>query len=195
MSMGAYYLWHLNYAPFTGRMRMIDMSPERERVIGTISFNSFLANHNVLPPNHPSTILVKRVGYRIAQAAGMNDLPWEFKVVDSPMINAACLPGGKVVVFNGLLQLLNYREDALAVVLAHEAAHVLARHTAEKLAFTQLLLWAEFAVNLVFQARFMTNWISALAVRLPYGPPAGDGGGPHRPAAARAHVPLPARGR
>eukprot|EP00291_Cryptomonas_curvata_P017632 CAMPEP_0172170684 /NCGR_PEP_ID=MMETSP1050-20130122/11416_1 /TAXON_ID=233186 /ORGANISM="Cryptomonas curvata, Strain CCAP979/52" /LENGTH=124 /DNA_ID=CAMNT_0012841917 /DNA_START=325 /DNA_END=696 /DNA_ORIENTATION=+ len=112
--------------------------------------------------------MVRRVGMRIASASGMEQLPWDFRVVDSPIVNAACLPGGKVVVFTGLLELFEYREDALAVVLAHEAAHALARHSAEQLGFTQLLLWAEFAVNLVLHARFVTHWLSTFAGRLPY---------------------------
>jgi len=56
-------------------------------------------------------------------------------------VNAACLPGGKVVVFKGLLDLFKHDETALAVVLCHEAGHVIARHGAEQLGFANLLLW------------------------------------------------------
>lgn len=164
----AYYVWHLDRAPFTGRIRMIDMSREREYQLGDTNFRALLAHQTVLPDGHPASVMVKRVGSRIAEASGMEKLPWEFRVVSSPVVNAACLPGGKVVVFTGLLQLLEFREDALAVVLAHEAAHAFARHSAEQLGFVQVLLWAEFAVNLVFNAPFITRWLSTFAGRLPY---------------------------
>ena len=167
-SLAAYYIWHLDRAPFTGRLRMIDMSRERELELGTSNFRALLAHQALLPETHPASILVKRVGIRIAEASGLQQLPWEFRVVASPVVNAACLPGGKVVVYTGLLELLEFREDALAVVLAHEAAHALARHSAEQLGFIQVLLWAEFAVNLVFNARFITRWLATFAGRLPY---------------------------
>ncbi len=175
-SVAAYYFYHLDRAPFTGRTRMIDMSREREYELGNANFRALLTHQVVLPDSHPASAMVRRVGMRIASASGMEQLPWDFRVVDSPIVNAACLPGGKVVVFTGLLELFEYREDALAVVLAHEAAHALARHSAEQLGFAQLLLWAEFAVNLVFHARFITHWLSTFAGRLPY-----RSGAPRRP--------------
>ncbi len=57
----------------------------------------------------------------------LQGLDWEFAVVKNPVPNAFVVPGGKVVVFSGLLDLLS-SEDELAAVLAHETAHVLARH-------------------------------------------------------------------
>ena len=55
------------------------------------------------------------------------DLDWEVVVINSPDTNAGALPGGKFVVFTGLLRLLD-DEDELAAVIAHEVAHVVARH-------------------------------------------------------------------
>jgi metalloendopeptidase OMA1, mitochondrial len=64
-------------------------------------------------------------------------LNWEFIVVDDPRnVNAMVAPGGKVVVYTGLLKILK-SEKELAAVLAHEVAHILARHTAEKLTSMQ----------------------------------------------------------
>jgi predicted Zn-dependent protease len=62
----------------------------------------------------------------------MQGLKWEFSVINSPEVNAFVVPGGKVVVYTGLLQLLK-TEDELAAVIAHEAGHVVARHVAERL--------------------------------------------------------------
>ena len=87
---------------------MIDISHAKELELGRISYQQALRNaqlqgHAILPPNHPSAVLVRSVGQRIAAATGLN-LPWEFTVVASPQVNAFCSPGGKVVVYSGLLQ-------------------------------------------------------------------------------------------
>lgn len=62
----------------------------------------------------------------------MNKLRWEFSVIDSPEVNAFVLPGGKVCVYTGLLRILQTDEE-LAMVLAHEVGHIVARHNAEKM--------------------------------------------------------------
>lgn len=73
----------------------------------------------------------RRVGQRIVSAAGRGGEPWEFVVFDSDQVNAFVLPGGKVGVYRGLLQLA--ASDAeLAAVLGHEVAHVTLRHAAER---------------------------------------------------------------
>jgi hypothetical protein len=59
----------------------------------------------------------------------LQDLKWEFSVIDEPdQPNAFVVPGGKVVVYTGLLHLLQLHDDEIAAVLGHEVAHVLARH-------------------------------------------------------------------
>eukprot|EP00960_Hanusia_phi_P009441 273508-Hanusia_phi.AAC.2 len=165
------------------------MSKDREIAFGRSQYNRFLMHGTVLPPNDPAAQLVARVGTRVAQATDPN-LPWEFKVIRSPQVNAACLPGGKVVVFEGLLQTFNYDEHALAAVLAHEAGHVLARYSFELLVssverahclhdlalvhFYHLMLllaslmWLDFFSSMLFNARFITNWVFVLGAELPY---------------------------
>jgi predicted Zn-dependent protease len=147
---------------------MIDLSRDKELAIGEHNYRQLLASHRTLPEQHPASKLVKKVGARIAAASNLKGLAWEFQVLDSPQVNAACLPGGKVVVFRGLLDLFSSDETALAVVLAHEAGHVIARHAAEQLAFMNCLLWVEFAVNIIFNARWVTNLVFNLGGRLPY---------------------------
>ncbi|CAN0147901.1 unnamed protein product, partial [Hapterophycus canaliculatus] len=75
---------------------------------------------------------VERVGKRIAEASGLKGCRWEFIVVRDDTMNAFVLPGGKVVVFTGLLG-ATPNEDALASVLGHEVGHVVANHAGEKL--------------------------------------------------------------
>ena len=74
---------------------------------------------------------IEGVGRRIAEATGKTSYEWEFKVVDKPVVNAFCLPGGKVVVYTGILPVA--MDDAgLATVLGHEIAHAIARHGGER---------------------------------------------------------------
>src|SRR5262249_60183886 len=63
---------------------------------------------------------------------------WEFNVLESPQVNAFCLPGGKVAVFTGLLPIAE-NDDELAVVLGHEIAHALAHHASERIARQQMI--------------------------------------------------------
>jgi predicted Zn-dependent protease len=78
---------------------------------------------------------VQRIGTRIAAAVG-DALPgarWEFVVFDAPQtINAFALPGGKVGVYSGLLNLAS-SDDEIAIVMGHEIAHVTSRHGAERM--------------------------------------------------------------
>jgi len=81
------------------------------------------------------TTIVRRVAERVSRAAEAVDKPsfnWEVKVIDKDIPNAFCLPGGKIVVFTGLMPYLK-NEAGLAAVIAHEVAHAVARHGAERL--------------------------------------------------------------
>lgn len=90
-----------------------------------------------------------RVAAPIARAANRPDLNWEFLVFDSPQTNAFVLPNGKVGVFRGMMDFAQ-SDDELAAVIGHEAAHVLARHPAER-ASQQLAAQAGMTVaQLVF---------------------------------------------
>lgn len=98
--------------------------------------------------------MVERVGRRIAQASG-RDYQWEFKLLDAPdVLNAFCLPGGKVAVFTGILPVCG-GEDGLAVVLGHEVAHATSHHGAERM--SQELL-AGVALGLAEVGIEQTKW-------------------------------------
>jgi predicted Zn-dependent protease len=70
--------------------------------------------------------MVQRVATRIAQASGEN-FQWEYVLIDSPEVNAWCMPGGKIAVYTGIMPVLK-TEAALAAVLGHEVAHATRRH-------------------------------------------------------------------
>ena len=75
---------------------------------------------------------VSDVGARIARSSGREDIPWQFKVLDSQQINAFALPGGKVYITRGLLGRLE-NEAQLASILGHEIGHVVRGHADQQL--------------------------------------------------------------
>ena len=87
--------------------------------------------------------MVTRVGKKIAAAteqylkanglsAELSNFSWEFNLVKDNQVNAFCMPGGKIVVYEGLLKLVS-SDDELAVVLGHEVAHAVAKHSNERM--------------------------------------------------------------
>ena len=126
-------------APVTGRSQIMLVSESEERQMGLQAYQQVLSKE---PLSHDAqtNALVEKVGRRIAAAAERppNDLwraphfRWEFKTIDNNEPNAFCLPGGKVVVYTGILPIAR-TEAGLAVVIGHEVAHALARHGAERM--------------------------------------------------------------
>ncbi|CAO3571446.1 unnamed protein product [Mortierella alpina] len=160
-------IWKL---PMTGRRRFMDVSTSQEEMMAKEAYKQVMREYqnNVLPQNHPYTLYVKRVAQRIIQAAGMQNLDWEFHVIHSDEKNAFVLPGGKVFVFTGILPIAE-NENGLATVLGHEIAHQLARHSAEKLSFTKIALFLGVIVALVFDPSWSTQRIIMdLGMMLPF---------------------------
>ena len=117
--------------PVTGRRELLLLPESSEQQMGLTSYQEVLKKSKI-SSNPAQNDQVTRVGRRIAEATGRTDYQWEFKVVEDNQANAFCLPGGKVVVYTGILPIT--RDDAgLAVVLGHETAHAVARHGGERL--------------------------------------------------------------
>jgi predicted Zn-dependent protease len=122
----------------TGK-RAFTLIPETELMgMSNVEYSKFLSEHPPLPDSDERTAMVKRSGLRIqkaveafhAQKNASQDLAgfeWEFNLVDEKPVNAWCMPGGKVVVYTGLLP-VTQDEQSLAVVMGHEIAHAIARH-------------------------------------------------------------------
>jgi metalloendopeptidase OMA1, mitochondrial len=119
--------------PVTGRSQLNLVSAGQEMELGLTSFDQLKKE---LPVSRDPAIndLVQRVGKRVAAIAtkDMPDAQWEFVVFDSKEANAFCLPGGKVGVYTGILP-ITADEAGLATVIAHEVAHAVARHGAERM--------------------------------------------------------------
>jgi predicted Zn-dependent protease len=105
-------------------------------------YDEFMKSHQ-LSTNKEMTAEVKRVGNRIQRAVEqyfaennmsheLRGYAWEFNLVKSPEVNAWCLPGGKVVVYEGILPIAR-NEAGLAVVMGHEIAHAVANHGNERM--------------------------------------------------------------
>lgn len=82
--------------------------------------------------NREQTAMVERVAQRIARASGEN-FQWEVVLIESPELNAWCMPGGKMAVYTGILPVLK-TEAALAAVMGHEVAHATLRHGKQRYA-------------------------------------------------------------
>lgn len=128
----------------TGR-KQLALFPESTLQQQALSeYQSFLSQNKVVSGStNRDAEMVKRVGSRIARAitdyytakglgAELNGYKWEFNLVDSKEVNAWCMPGGKVVVYTGLLP-ITQNEAALAVVLGHEITHAVAHHGNERI--------------------------------------------------------------
>lgn len=86
----------------------------------------------IMSSNTKEHRLVKKVLERLIPKSGLDGEQWEVHVIDDPMANAFVIPGGKVFVFRGILDVAG-SEDGLAAVLGHEIAHNVAHHAAERM--------------------------------------------------------------
>jgi predicted Zn-dependent protease len=110
----------------SGRSQFMLLSEEEEIALGVNAYAEVLEKSDVVKGG-PGVDRVRRIGQRIAAVTG-KDYEWEFNLVDDPkQVNAFCLPGGKVVVYTGLMNLAE-TDDELAVVMGHEIAHATCRH-------------------------------------------------------------------
>src|SRR5262245_25688084 len=82
--------------------------------------------------NPTLTALVDRIGQALVQKSGRSNIKYQFKIVDSPEVNAFALPGGFIYVNRGLIE-ASTSENELAGCLAHEVNHVVARHSAKQI--------------------------------------------------------------
>jgi len=127
----------------TGRSQLSLVSESDAQSLALTEYSKFLTDNKVVPASNAQAQMVKRVGSRIAdaitryyqqkgQSAALAGYKWEFNLVDSKEVNAWCMPGGKVVVYTGLLP-VTQNETALAIVLGHEITHAVAGHGRERM--------------------------------------------------------------
>ena len=134
-------------SPFTGKKTLNFVSNDELFPMAFQQYDSFLSEHNV-ESSTADAQMVKRVGGKIAKAAErymtalgypgyLKDYRWEYNLVKDDQANAFCMPGGKIVVYTGILP-ITQDEAGLAMVMGHELAHALANHGAQRMSADQV---------------------------------------------------------
>ena len=128
--------------PLTGRKQILLVSDQDVLSSSLTQYKEYMQT----APKSSSTqwaAMVTRVGKKIAAATEqylrqnglaneVKNFSWEFNLVKDKQVNAFCMPGGKIVVYEGLMNLVS-SDDELAVVLGHEVAHAVAKHSNERM--------------------------------------------------------------
>ena len=128
--------------PITGRKQNLLVTDEQVLSLSNQEYASFMKTAKV-STDATNTAMVKRVGQKLATAvqnylvnnglqSEVKNFSWEFNLVQNKEANAFCMPGGKIVVYEGLLP-YTQNEASLAIVLGHEIAHAVAKHSAEQM--------------------------------------------------------------
>lgn len=125
--------------PLTKKSQLTLLPESELQAMGTQQYQQFLSSNRVISAsNNRDAEMVRRVGQRITKAVEtyyaqngisekLNGFNWEYNLVDDKAVNAWCMPGGKIVVYTGLLP-VSQNEAALAVVMGHEVSHALLQH-------------------------------------------------------------------
>jgi predicted Zn-dependent protease len=130
--------------PVTGRKQIKLVSEQELQSMATTQYRQFLSENRVVTPSADRDAeMTRRVGQRIARAvtdyynskglsSALEGYQWEFNLVNNKEANAWCMPGGKVVVYSGLLP-ITQNEAALAIVMGHEISHAIFQHGNERM--------------------------------------------------------------
>ena len=128
--------------PITGRKQKVSADNATLLSQSLTEYKKYVGSAK-LSTNAANTAMVKRVGQKLANAVitylknngyanEVGNYNWEFNLVADNQVNAFCMPGGKIVVYEGLLP-VTQTETALAIVLGHEIAHAVAYHSSEQM--------------------------------------------------------------
>ena len=128
--------------PITGRTQKLMVEDGQVLSLATQQYQEFMKSAK-LSTNATNSAMVKRVGQNLANAvisymnanglaSELANFNWQFNLVQDKQVNAWCMPGGLIVVYEGILP-VTQDEPSLAIVLGHEIAHAVARHSAEQM--------------------------------------------------------------
>lgn len=152
----------------TGRKQLALFPESALQQQALTEYHSFLSQNKVMSETtNRDAEMVKRVGTRISKAitdyytqkgqgAELSGYKWEFNLVDSKEVNAWCMPGGKVVVYTGLLP-ITQNEAALAIVLGHEITHAVVHHGNERMSQVAIAQGLEIAGNIFTSGNSKAN--------------------------------------
>ena len=134
------YLGAQEFNPVTGENQHLSLTPQQEIALGLQSAPEMIREFGGLAPDQQAQQAVDQIGANLVSNSVAADTPWQFDfhvLDDAQTINAFALPGGQVFITTGLLNELD-NENQIAGVLAHEIVHVLARHSAQQIAKSDL---------------------------------------------------------
>ncbi|CAM3393217.1 M48 family metallopeptidase [Aequorivita lipolytica] len=171
--------------PFTGKQTLALVPNSQILPMAFQQYNEFLSENKVVTGTAEAN-MVKNVGQKIASAAEryltangyagyLTEYRWEYNLVNSPEVNAWCMPGGKIVVYTGILPITK-DEAGLAAVMGHEVAHALANHGQQRMSAGQLQQLGAVAGNIALSGDAQNQQIfntayglgSNLGVMLPF---------------------------
>ncbi len=148
--------------PLTGRKQMLLVSDSEVLAASLTQYDEFMKTAPK-STDQKATAMVDRVGKKIATAteqylrqngleSEIPNLQWEFSLIQSQDVNAFCMPGGKIVVYEGLLPLVA-SEDELAVVVGHEVGHAVAKHSNERMSQQMMTQYGASILNQVLSTK------------------------------------------
>ena len=148
--------------PLTGRKQVLLVSDSEVLSSSLTQYNEYIKTAKK-STNQSQTAMVTRVVKKIAAATetylknnGMADevknFAWEFNLVQDKQVNAFCMPGGKIVVYEELMKIVS-SEDELAVVVGHEVAHAVAKHSNERMSQQLMAQYGAAIVGAAVQNR------------------------------------------
>ena len=122
--------------PITDRNQLMLTTSDYENELGVEAYTEYKQKYKTSTNTEYNQALA-RCGKAIADASGVTDFDWQFTVLETEEQNAFCLPGGKVAVYSGIIDVMN-NEAELAFVVAHEVGHAIARHSGERLSWSYI---------------------------------------------------------
>ncbi len=142
--------------PVTGRKQLNLVSNQEVLTLSLQQYQQFIKSAPI-STDKKNTALVQKVGRNIANAVEtylknngyadeLSSYAWEFNLVKSSDVNAFCMPGGKIVVYEGILP-YTQDETGLAVVLGHEVAHAVAKHANERMSQQMMTEYGTAAIG------------------------------------------------
>ncbi len=167
--------------PITGRQQFSILPDYAMLSMSLQQYNEFLKT-NKISRNQEQTKMVKKVGRKIQMAVeqyftdknmsyALKDYEWEFNLIESEEKNAWAMPGGKVVVYEGILQITK-DEAGLAVVVGHEIAHAIAKHGNERMSQGLIAQMGGMALSKALEekpGKTRQLWMTVFGVGAQYG--------------------------
>ncbi len=134
------YFGSKEYNPVTGEKQYVSLTQRQEIALGLQAVPEMIQKYGGLYPDQKHQNYIDKVGGKLISGGAAKDTEWkfEFHLLNEPnVVNAFALPGGQIFITTGLYKLFQ-KESQLAAVLGHEIGHVVARHSAQRIAKSKL---------------------------------------------------------